>query len=30
MARKGAVMGNGTKDGNHFKGKRKKQSRRYD
>jgi len=30
MIRKGAVTGNGEKDGNHFKTKRKKQKRRYD
>lgn len=30
MIRKGAVTGNGDKDGNHFKTKRKKQKRRYD
>jgi hypothetical protein len=28
--RKGAVTGNGEKDGNFFKTKRKKQVRRYD
>ncbi len=30
MVRKGAVTGNGEKDGNFFKTKRKKQTRRYD
>lgn len=30
MIRKGAVTGNGDKDGNHFKTKMKKQKRRYD
>jgi len=30
MVRKGAVMGNGNKDGNYFKSKKKKEKRRYD
>jgi gliding motility-associated lipoprotein GldJ len=30
MIRKGAVTGNGDRDGNHFKTKRRKQNRRYD
>jgi hypothetical protein len=30
MMRKGPVTGNDDKDGHHFKGRRKKQNRRYD